>query len=326
MRYTRIGAVAFASAFGFAASSPAWAQAYPVKPIRLIVAGPPPGGGTDLVSRPIAQKLSDSLGQAVIVDNRPGAGTLLAGQGTVTAPPDGYTILMATISTMCISPYLVKKQPYDAVNDFTPITLVATAGLMIAVHPALPARTTKELIGFAKSKPGQLTYASNGAGSLSHLTTEMFNRAAGISMVHVPYKGGAPAAIDTVGGHTQLLITAIPTIIAHVKSSRLRAISVTSSKRSSAVPDLPTVAEAGLPGFQSSQWYAAFAPKNTPMPIVEKLYGELGKAADVPSVKAALSQEGAELITTGPTALATLVRADSARWQKLARDSLVVID
>src|ERR1700704_957042 len=252
-----------AAAFGLVASDPAWSQGYPVKPIRLIVAGPA-GGGNDVITRPIVQKLSESMGQQVIVDDRPGAGTLLAGQATAGAAPDGYTVLMGTISTLCISPYLVRKQPYDPIQDFTPITLVATAGLMVTVHPALPAKTIRELIGLARNRPGQLTYASNGAGSLSHLTTELFSRAAGIRMVHVPYKGGSPAAMDTIGGHPQLLVTAIPTLIAHVKASRLRALAVTGSRRSPALPDLPTVAESGLPDFESSQWYAAFAPKHMP--------------------------------------------------------------
>jgi tripartite-type tricarboxylate transporter receptor subunit TctC len=314
-----------AAACGLVASGPSWSHSYPVKPVRLIVAGPA-GGGNDVITRPIAQKLSESMGQQFIVDNRAGAGTLVAGQATTGAAPDGYTVLMGTISTLCISPYLVKKKPYDPVEDFTPITLVATAGLMVTVNPALPVRTIGELIGLAKSRPGQLTYASNGAGSLSHLTTELFSRAAGIRMVHVPYKGGAPAAMDTIGGQTQLVITAIPTLIAHVKSARLRAIAVTSIRRSPALPDLPTVAESGLPGFESSQWFAAFAPKNTPASIVERLYRELGKAVDIAAVRAALSQEGAELTVTGPQSLGKLVQGDSAKWQKIIRESRIVLE
>ncbi len=320
----RVGAWV-ATAFGLVASDPSWSQTYPVKPIRLIVAGPA-GGGADVITRPIAQKLSASMGQQVIVDNRPGAGTLIAGQITADSAPDGYTVLIATISTLCISPHLVKTRPYDPVQDFTPITLLATAGLMVAVHPGLPAKTLKELIGLAKSRPGQLNYASNGAGSLSHLTTELFSRAAGITMVHVPYKGGSPAAMDTIAGRTQLVITGIPTLIAHVKASRLRAIAVTGRERSPAMPDLPTVAESGLPGFESSQWYAAFAPKNTPASIVERLYRELQKTAHIAAVKAALSREGAELTVTGPVSLRRLVQADSAKWEKLIRDSGVVLD
>jgi len=314
-----IGA-SIAAAFGFVASDPSWSQTYPVKPIRLIVAGPA-GGGNDIIARPIAQKLSESMGQQVIVDDRAGAGTLLAGQATAGAAPDGYTVLMATISTLCISPHLVRKKPYDPVRDFTPITLVARAGLMVAVNPALPAKTIGELIVLARSRPGQLAYASNGAGSLSHLTTELFSRAAGITMVHVPYKGGSQAAMDTVGGYTQLVITAIPTLIAQVRAARLRALAVTGSRRSPAMPDLPTVAESGLPGFESSQWYAAFAPKNTPTAIVERLYRELQKAADIAAVRAALSNEGADLTVTGPQRLGELVQADSAKWEKIIRES-----
>lgn len=323
-RLIRIGAC-LTAAFGLVACDPSWSQAYPVKPIRLIVAGPA-GGGNDVITRPIAQKLSESMGQQVIVDNRPGAGTLLAGQATAGAAPDGYTVLMATISTLCISPHLVRKKPYDPVQDFTPITLVATAGLMVAVNPALPAKTIKELIVLARKRPGQLTYASNGAGSLSHLTTELFSRAAGIEMVHVPYKGGSLAAMDTIGGYTDLVISAIPTLIVHAKASRLRAIAVTGSRRSPVMPDLPTVAESGLASFESSQWYAAFAPKNTPAAIVERLYRELEKAADIPAVKAALSNEGAELAVTGPQRLGERVRADSAKWEKIIRESGIALD
>jgi tripartite-type tricarboxylate transporter receptor subunit TctC len=291
----------------------------------MIVAGPA-GGGADVIARPVAQKLSEWLGQQVLVDNRPGAGTLISGQVTAGAPPDGYTVLLATVSTICISPWLARKRPYDPAQDFVPISLVAIAPLMIAVHPSVPAKTTKELIGLAKARPNQLLYASNGSGSLSHLTSELFSRAAGVTMVHVPHKGGAPAAIDTIAGHTQLVITAVPTLIAQVRASRLRALAVTGTQRSAAVPELPTVAESALPGFEATQWYAAFAPKSTPDSIVDKLYAGLRTATEHSSVKGPLAQEGAELSVTGPDALARRVRVDVAKWQKVIRDASIVSD
>ena len=306
-------------------ASAVFAQSYPTKPVRLVVAGPA-AGGADVIARPVAQKLSESLGQQVIVDNRPGAGTLIAGQITAGSPPDGYTLLLGTVSTMCISPTLTQKPPFDSNQDFVPVTLLAAAGLMIAVHPSLPVKSVTELITLSKTRPNKLLYASNGAGSLSHLTTELFSRAAGISMVHVPYKGGSPAVLDTIGGHTQLVITAIPTLIAQVKASKLRALAVTSSRRSNALPDLPTVAESGLAGFESTQWYAVFAPKNTPATIVDKLYAELAKAADNSTVKASLAQEGAELSVGGPQALANLLRSDSAKWKKVIRESNITLE
>ena len=319
----RFGVMSVAFA-GLVAGESAWSQSYPIKPVRLIVAGPA-AGGADVIVRPIAQKLSESLGQQFIVDNRPGAGTIISGQIAASSPPDGYTLLLATLSNVT-GPYLVKKLPYDPVQDFTPVTLVATSGLMVTVHPGLPVKTIRDLIGLAKARPKQLLYASNGKGSFSHLTTELLSREAGITMVHVPYKGGSPAVIDTVAGQTQLVITAIPTLIAQVRASRLRALAVTGGQRSTALPELPTVAESGLPDFESTQWFAVLAPKNTPASIVEKLYGEIRRAADNPAVKASLSQEGAELSVTGPQALAKRMVTDSAKWQKVIRESHLVVE
>ena len=326
MRTMPIGFIVLSVAFiGLGAGAPSWCQNYPVKPIRLIVVGPA-GGGADVLARPIAQKVSVSLGQQVIVDNRPGAAGVIAGQLTAGSPPDGYTMLLTTASGFSIAPFLAKKPPYDPAQDFAPVTLVAIAPLMAAVHPSLPVRSVRDLINLAKARPQQLIYASNGAGSISHLTTEMFSQAAGIVMVHVPYKGGTPAAIDTVSGHVQLVITAVPTLLTQVKASRLRALAVTSAKRLSVIPDLPTIAESGLPGFESVQWFAIFVPKNTSTAITEKLFVEIRKAAESPSVKAPLAQEGAELVVNGPQALAEFVRTDMARWQKVIRQSNLVLE
>lgn len=307
------------------AATPSWGQAYPVKPVRLIVGGPP-AGGADMVVRPLAKKLSESMGQQVFVDHRPGAGGMIASQITAAAPPDGYTIGLGSASGSSISPFLARKRMYDPVEDFSPITLVATAPLMVTVHPSLPVKSVKDLMSLARARPAQLLYASNGKGSLSHLTTEMFNRAAGISMVHVPYKGGTPGVLDTVSGNVQLVITAIPTLLAQVKASRLRALAVTSSKRSSSAPELPTVAESGLPGFESVQWYGMFAPKNTPASIIERLYLEIRKAIETPAVRAPLAQEGADPAVSGPQALAEFLHTDIAKWQKVIREVNIVLE
>lgn len=310
---------------GLVAGESSWCQSYPAKPVRLIT-GAPPGGGGDVITRPIAQRLSESLGQQFIVDNRPGAGSVIAAQIVVGSPPDGYTVLQASGSNFSISPFLLKKRPYDPVQDFAPVTLVATAPLMVTVHPSLPVKSVRELIALAKAKPRSLLYASNGKGSLSHLTAEMFSSTAGIAMLHVPYKGGTPAVIDTASGQVQLVFTSVLTVLPQVRASRLRALAVTSSKRSLAIPELPTVAESGLPGFESLQWWGMFAPKNTPTAITEKLYSEIRKAAESPSVQAALAQEGAELAVKGSKALAEFHQADIAKWQKVIRQSQIVIE
>ena len=300
-------------------------QGYPVKPVRLLLPGPA-AGGADVVMRPIAQRLSEQMGQQVIIDNRPGAGGVIAGQVAMALPADGYTLVVATAGGFSIAPFVVKKQPYDPERDFIPVTMIATAPMMITVHPALPVRSVKDLVGLAKAKQNQLFYASNGQSSFSHLTTEYFSRATGIRMTHVPYKGGTPAVIDTVSGQVQLIITAFPTLIAQVKASRLRALAVTSAKRSSAAPDLPTVAESGYAGFESAQWYGILAMKGTSSAITERLYNEIRKAGESPALKAPLAQEGAELSVNGPQALADFLRTDIAKWRKVIKESNIVLE
>ena len=326
MRALRVGSgTAAALLSAMLATEISWSQSYPGRPLRMIVVGPP-GGGADVIARPVAQRMAESMGQPVIVDNRPGASGVVGSQALAAAPPDGYTLLLATASALSIAPFLTSKRPYDASQDFSAVTLLATASMMVTVHPSLPAKSVTDLIGLARARPHQLFYASNGTGSFSHLTTEMFSRAAGITLVHVPYKGGTPAVIDTVSGHVQLLITALPTLISQVRSSRLRALAVTGRVRSSAVPELPTVAESGLRGFEAVQWYGVFAPKNTPAAIIDRLTGEIRKAAESPSVKSPLAAEGADLAVTGPQALAEFLRADVAKWQKVIRDTHIVLE
>lgn len=313
-------AALFSAALTFIAINESIPQPYPAKPVRVIVSGPP-AGGADVITRPIAQKLSESLGQQFLVENRPGAGMMIAAQAAASAPADGYTVLLATASNLSIAPFLMKKRPYDPLQDFTPVTLIAKAPLLITVHPSLPAGSVGELIALARGKPGQLLYGSNGHASFSHLTTEMFSRAAGISLTHVPYKGGTPAVLDTVTGQVQMVVTAVPTLLPQVRAARLRALAVTSATRSSALPQLPTVAESGVRGFESVQWYAFFLPRNAAPAIAAKLHLETEKAAGTSAVKALLANEGAELALLGPEPLGSFLRTDIARWQKVIREA-----
>jgi tripartite-type tricarboxylate transporter receptor subunit TctC len=308
-----------------AVSGFAYGEGYPAKPVRMITGGPP-GGGADVIARPFAQRMSEQLGQQVIIENRPGAGSMIAAQAVRIAPPDGYTLYQASGSAFAVAPFVLKKQPYDPERDFTPITALATAPMMVTVHPALPVKSVNDLVGLAKAKENQLLYASNGPGSFSHLTTEYFSRATGIRMTHVPYKGGAPAVIDTVSGNVHLIITALPTVLAQVKATRLRAIAVTGAKRSSAYPQFPTVAEAGYPGFESAQWYGVFAPKGTPAAIVDRLFNEFRSASDNPALKGPLAQEGADLSVSGPRALADFLHVEITKWRKVIRDSDIVLE
>ena len=320
----RFGVLSIAC-FGLGAGSAAWCQVYPSKPIRLIVAGPA-AGGADVLARPIAHKLSESFGQQVVVDNRGGGGGIPATQAVLATNPDGYTMFFANAINMSIAPALRAKLPFDPVRDFSPVTLVATTPLMVAVHPSLPVKSVKELVVLAKARPGQVLCASNGEGTIQHLTIEMLNRAAGISLLHVPYKGGTPAVIDTVGGQTQMIITAVPTLLSQVRASRLRALAVTSSQRMLSMREIPTVAESGFPGFESVQWYGIFARTKTPATAIERWASEVHKAMESPSVKTGLMQEGAEPAANGPHAFAEFHRVDIAKWQKVVRESNIVME
>ncbi|MEQ1776387.1 MAG: tripartite tricarboxylate transporter substrate binding protein [Burkholderiales bacterium] len=296
-----------------------------MKPVRLVVSGPA-AGGADVLARPIAQKVGESFGQQVVVDNRGGGGGMPATMAVLSAAADGYTMFFANAINMSIAPSLRAKLPFDPARDFAPVTLVATTPLMIAVHPALPVKSLTELVMLAKGKPKQVLCASNGEGTIQHLTIEMLNRAAGIALVHVPYKGGTPAVIDTVGGQTQMIISALPTLLTQVRASRLRALAVTSGQRASVLPDLLTVAESGFPGFESMQWYGIFTHAKAPPAIVDKWSGEVRKAIDSPNVKAGLAQEGATQAANGPQALADYLRTDILRWQKVVREANIALN
>jgi len=298
------------------------AQSYPTKPVRVIVPFPP-GGGADIIMRAIAQKAAAGLQQQLVIDNRAGASGLIGAELAAKAPPDGYTLVLATSSNFSINPHLVAKRPYHPVNDFAPVGMLATAPLLLAVHPSLSVSSVRDLVALAKKRPGELAYGSNGTGSLSHLATVLFASVAGIEMLHVPYKGGTPAVTDTVSGNVSLIITAIPTLQAQVRAQRLRALALTGSARSPLLPGLPTVAESGLAGFEAVQWYGVFAPAGTGRETVDKVQQELAKATRAPEIRDVLARDGAEARDDGPEALAAFLKVDFSKWEKVVRQQKI---
>ena len=294
-------------------------QAYPAKPVRVIVPFPP-GAAADMVARAITQKLGDTWGTQVVVDNRAGAGGLIGAEAGARAAPDGYTVLFASASPMSVNPHLTAKPPYHPLRDFTPIILIGFSPNVLVVHPSLPVKSMKELIALAKARPGQLNYASNGVGTLSHLASELIKLQAGIDLVHVPYKGGAPAMIDTVAGHCSVFISAYPTVAGQMRAGRLRAIAVTSAKRLGLAPELPTVAET-LPGFEAIQWWGAYGPVGLPAELVARLNADIGRALLSAEVKQRLAADAAEPGGGSPRDLAAYLKTDYERWGKVVKAS-----
>lgn len=309
-----------------AASAATQAQAWPERPVRLVVPFPA-GGATDLVARVIAQRVSRDIGQQVIIDNKAGAGGTIGSAEAAKATADGYTLLLTTSSTHAISPHLMPRLPYDPLKDFTPVAHLADAASVVLVTQSLPVKTVAELIAYAKKHPDQLNYASSGNGTIVHLTTEAFKAQAGIFMTHVPYKGTALAIPDVVAGSVQVLIDAIPSGMPHVKSGRLRALAVTGDKRSALAPELPTVAEAGLPGFSSVTWFGLYAPRGMHADLVARVHGAFEKAAHAPDVVESLAKLGVEPSPLGsPAQFAAMVSADSQRWARIIRDRKITIE
>jgi tripartite-type tricarboxylate transporter receptor subunit TctC len=297
------------------------AQTYPTKAIRLLVPQGA-GGGNDTMARLIAQKLTVPLKQQVAVDNRPGAGGMIAADLAAKAPPDGYTLLLANVATMAIIPNVQKKPPYDPLKDFEPISLLAQAPLLVVVHPSLPVKSMKDLIALAKAKPGEVNYASNGIGSSTHLATELFLMMANIKITHVPYKGLSIAMNDLLSGQVPLMFSSAVAMAPHVKTGRLRAIGVTSAKRSPSLPDVPTVAEAtGLKDYEAGSWYGLAAPAGTPRAIIDLLNRETVLAMKAPDVIERLSFEGVNAATTTPEEFAAFIRKEHARIGKVIRAS-----
>ena len=297
------------------------AQAWPAKPIRLIVTFTA-GGGTDVVARIVAPKLSEALGQPVVVENRPGAAGIVGTEIAVKSPPDGYTLLLAAAGATTIAPNLYPKDkvPFDPIKDLLPITLVATVPFIITAHPSVPAANLRELIAYAKANPGKLNYGSSGAGGSPHLAGELFEKVAGVDMVHVAYKGLGPAITDLLGGQIHLVFADVGLVTQHVKSGKLRALAATSDQRSAALPDVPTVAEAGVPGYRAATWYGLAAPAGIPPTVRDRLATEMQKILAMPDVRAQLAAAGNDVPNLTMEQFATLVREDYGKWQKLIVD------
>jgi tripartite-type tricarboxylate transporter receptor subunit TctC len=293
------------------------AQDYPSKPIRVIV-GFPPGGATDLVMRILQPRLSQALQREIVVDNRPGANGTLAAELTAKAPSDGYTLFLATFAALVISP-TIGKVPYDPQRDFTPIARVVELQNIFIAHPSLPVRTMTELIAYAKAHPGALNYATSGAGSTGHLSGELLKNLAGIDWVHVPYRGGGPALTDFLAGQVQVFVAVISTAVPYVKQGKARALAVTGKRRAQALPDVPTVEEAGLPGYESTNWYCLMGPANLPQPIVERLYKEMAAVLAEPQIRQALGERGIDASPSTPAELAAQLRSEAAKWAPLAK-------
>lgn len=304
-----------------AAAGAGWAQdaaSYPAKTIRMIIALAP-GGGVDTSGRLLGQKFTDAWGQQVVAENRAGAGGTIATELVARAAPDGYTLLMQSMSH-AITPALYKL-PYDSIRDFAPISLFVQSPSVLAVHPSLPVKSVKELIAFTKAHPNEIFFSSSGSGSGQHLAMELLNRMTGIQLVHVPYKGTAPSILDLVAGRVSVTSASAISTMPHVRAGRLRALAVSSGKRSPSVPELPTVAEAGVPGFAVDQWYALFAPAGTPREVVAKLYGEIARTVASPETRERLLSMGLDPVGMPPEEFTVYLKAETDKWGKLVRDA-----
>ena len=298
---------------------------YPSKPIRLIVPFTP-GGSTDILARSIGQELTKAWGHSVIVDNVPGAGGSIGADKAAKAPADGYTLLMGHIGTLAVNPSLYPKLPYNPVKDFAPVAWVARVPNILVVNPAVPVKSVQDLVAYAKSKPGQMSYGSGGNGSAANLATEYFKMQTGTAIVHIPYRGTAPAVTDLIGGQIQLVFTGAPAVLGHIKSGQLHALAVSSPKRLEAMPDLPTVAESGYKNFEADQWYGVVAPAGTPKDIVQKLNVQINMALNSPELKKRLSAEGAIAAPETPEAFGQLIANEIARWRPVISSGRVKAD
>jgi tripartite-type tricarboxylate transporter receptor subunit TctC len=296
------------------------AQTYPTKPIRFIV-GFAPGGATDIIARALAQKLSDVFGQQVVVDNRAGGGGTIAAMMAAKSPPDGYTLLMGTISTLATNVSTYKNLPYDPLRDFAPVTLAAATPYFVTINAGLPVSNLKEFIALAKAKPGALNFGTSGAGGGAHLSAELFRAMAGIDLVHVPYKGAALALTDVIGGQIQMSFSQPLIVLPHLKSGRVKALAITSAKRSSALPEFPTVAESGVPGYESSSWQGIVVPTGTPFAIITRLHAELVKGLRSRDIGDRLAAEGTDPGGNSPAEFGAYIRREIAKWAKVVKDA-----
>ena len=303
----------------------AGAQEYPTKPIRLVITYPP-GGNTDLVGRALALKLGEFMGQQVVVDNRGGAGGVLGSMITAQSAPDGYTIMLGTSAGMVINPLLSRKLTYDPVRDFAPVSMVVIVPQLLVINPQLPVKNVRELIAFAKAKPGYLNAGSSGVGTPNHFGTELLKWLAGVDIVHVPYKGGAPALTDLLGGQIQMAFSSVPAVLPHIKAGRLVALGVGSAKRSPALPNIPTIAEAGVPGYEYTTWYGIFAPAKTPRTLIARLNAEIVKAMETPDIKDRFTALGGDPDPGTPEELRAYMANESAKWAKIIKAANIRIE
>jgi tripartite-type tricarboxylate transporter receptor subunit TctC len=313
-------ASAVVAALAGVVSEAAHAQAYPARPIRVIVPLAP-GGGNDTIARLIGQKITGPLGQSVVVENRPGAGGMIGAEVAAKSPPDGYTLLLGNAAQFSIIPNLQKKLPYDPVKDFQPISLIASAPLLVVVHPSLPVRNVKQLVAFAKARPGELNYALNGLGSTTHFATELFKLMTGTRMEHVPYKGLSLAMVDLLSGRVHLMFSSAVAMLPHVKENKLRAIAMTGARRSPAIADVPTVAESGVPDYEAGSWYGLLAPAGTPREIVERLNREIVAAVKLQDIQRRLFEEAVAPIGSSPAEFSAHISKELARAARVIRES-----
>jgi tripartite-type tricarboxylate transporter receptor subunit TctC len=305
--------VAWIALFAAALVGPVFAKDFPTRNITIIVPQPP-GGGTDIISRIVGQQLSQQLGVTVVIENKPGAGTIVGTQAAAKAEPDGYTLLAGLTANMAVNPSLFKTLPYDPIRDFTPVGMMAQFPFVLVVSNNFPAKSVKELIALAKEKPGTINFASAGNGTGQHLSGELFKLMTGVDMTHVPYRGAAPAYTDVISGRTPVFFDNLASGLGQIKGGSVRALAVTGSERSPSLPDVPTVAEAGVPGYQNTVWFGLFAPKKTPPDVVQKLHDEIVKAVTTPSVKAQIVKDAGVPMTTPLAEIEPLMKADIAKW------------
>ena len=320
MRAIAMVAVLTVAAAAFAQTPATGAAQWPAKSIRWISPFAP-GGGADITSRIIAQKLGPALNQQVLVDNRGGAGGNIGVEIAAKSPPDGYTVVLGTIGPIAINVSLYKKLPFDPVKDLLPITQAANALNVLVVHPSLPAKTVKEVIAIARARPGELSFGSSGPGATDHLAGELFKTMTGVNMVHVPYKGGAPAMLDLMAGQVQTVFSTVSTAIGAIKGGKVRAIAMTGDKRFELMPELPTIAQAGVPGFEVRNWYGVFVPAGTPRDIIARMNSELVKILQMPDVKTRLLESGIEALHSTPEQFAVYIQSETKRWAKVVKDS-----
>ncbi|WP_287952059.1 tripartite tricarboxylate transporter substrate binding protein [Diaphorobacter sp.] len=303
----------------------ALAQNFPTKPITIIVPFSA-GGTTDILARIVGQGLTTELGQSVVVDNKPGAGGNIGGSLAAKAAADGYTLFMGTVGTHAINQSLYKKMPFDPVKDFAPLSRVATVPNLLVAHPSQPFKTVKEMIAYAKANPGKITFGSPGSGASPHVSGELFKSMTGTDLLHIPYKGSAPAMTDLLGGQTSVMFDNMPSAIQHVRSGKLRPIAVTTAKRSPELPDVPTIAEAGVPGYEATSWFGMFAPAGTPKPVLDKLHAALIKVLNQADVKKKIAEQGGDVVAETPEQFAAFIQAESVKWGKVVKESGATAD